>query len=294
MIKNKYNLARIGLVFTTLAWGGTFVMVSEALKTSPPFAFGAYRFLVAFLATLIFVRGDIINLKSIEVDAAVKCGFLLFAGYAFQNFGLWENVNYTKTTPSKSAFITSISVIMVPFILTILGIEKVKNKLWCAILLAIIGLYLLIDPVYEGVSIGDLLTFFCAICFALHIIIQDKYVKKNISISRFFLIQVLVVSLFSFICSLFFDTSSIIWNEQLINAIIVTGIICTAIAIMIMVWAQQILSPSQTAIIFSLEPVFAALFSWIIISEVLGIQGWVGGLIVVVGVILAGQIESTD
>ena len=63
---------------------------------------------------------------------------------------------------------------------------------------------------------------------------------------------------------------------------------------MIMVWAQQILSPSQTAIIFSLEPVFAALFSWIIISEVLGIQGWIGGLIVVVSVILAGQVESTD
>ena len=84
MIKNKYNLARIGLVFTTLAWGGTFVMVSEALKTSPPFAFGAYRFLVAFLATLIFVRGDIINLKSIEVDAAVKCGFLYLLAMHFK------------------------------------------------------------------------------------------------------------------------------------------------------------------------------------------------------------------
>ena len=294
MIKNRFNLARLGLVFTTLAWGGTFVMVSEALKVSPPFAFGAYRFLVAFLVTFIFVRGNILNLKSLEIEAAIKCGFLLFAGYAFQNFGLWENVNYTKTTPSKSAFITSISVIMVPFILTILGIEKVKNMLWGAILLAIIGLYLLLDPVYEGINIGDLLTFLCAVCFALHIIIQDKYVKQDISISRFFLIQLLVVSLFSFICSLFFDNNTIIWNGQLINAILVTGIICTAMAIMIMVWAQQILSPSQTAIIFSLEPVFAALFSWIIIAEILGIQGWIGGLIVVIGVILAGKIESKD
>ena len=60
---NKYNYARLGLVFTTLAWGATFVMVSEALKVAPPFAFGAYRFLVAFLATLIFVRSDIKNLS---------------------------------------------------------------------------------------------------------------------------------------------------------------------------------------------------------------------------------------
>ena len=63
---------------------------------------------------------------------------------------------------------------------------------------------------------------------------------------------------------------------------------------MIMVWAQQILSPSQTAIIFSLEPLFAALFSWIIISEILGVQGWVGGFIIVFAVVVAGKIESKN
>ena len=291
---NKYNYARLGLVFTTLAWGGTFVMVSEALKVAPPFAFSAYRFLVAFLATFIFVRSDIKNISSIELEGAIKCGIILFCGYAFQNFGLWENSIYMKTTPSKSAFITSISVIMVPIILVLFGIDKIKGKLWLAIMLAIIGLYLLLNPVGNGTNIGDFLTFFCAIFFAIHIILQDKFVKQSINISRFFLIQVLVASVLSFFCSIVFDKTQIIWNYQLLNAILVTGIICTAIAIMIMVWAQQILSPSQTAIIFSLEPVFAALFSWLIISEVLGIQGWIGGGIVVIGVVLAGQIESKN
>ena len=291
---NKYNYARLGLVFTTLAWGATFVMVSEALKVAPPFAFGAYRFFVAFLATLIFVRSDIKNLSKIELEGAIKCGILLFGGYAFQNFGLWENSTYLKTTPSKSAFITSISVIMVPIILTLFGIDKIKLKLWFAITLAIIGLYLLLNPIGDHVNTGDFLTFFCAVFFAFHIIVQDKFVKKTINISRFFLIQICVASILSFLCSIMFDENEIIWSYQLLNAILVTGIICTAIAIMIMVWAQRILSPSQTAIIFSLEPVFAALFSWLIISEMLGVQGWIGGGIVVLGVILAGQVDSSS
>ena len=294
MIKNKYNLARLGLVFTTLAWGATFVMVSEALKSSPPFAFGAYRFLVATLATFIFVRSNIKNITKIEFEGAAKCGILLFCGYAFQNFGLWENEIYFNTTPSKSAFITSISVIMVPLILTIFKIDKIRNHLWVTILVAIIGLYLLLDPVGYGVNAGDLLTFFCAIFFAFHIIIQDKFVKQDINIARFFLIQIFVASILSFICSGIFDNSTIIWNQQLIQTILITGIICTAIAIMIMVWAQQILSPSQTAVIFSLEPVFAAVFSWIIISEVLGMQGWIGGFIIVFAVVMTGKIESKN
>jgi drug/metabolite transporter (DMT)-like permease len=285
LISNRTRLAQIGLVFTTLAWGATFVLVKEGLNHAQPFTFGAYRFLIATICTAFLVRSQIFQLHKQEFYSAVLCGFFLFTGYAFQNFGLWENEFYTSTTPSKSAFITSISIIMVPIMLVITGIQKVSFRIWTAILLATIGLYLLLDPTGTGISLGDIFTFGCATSFAIHIILQDRYAKKGIHVTRFFLIQVTTVTTLSFICSFFFDTQSPSWSPELINALLMTGIIATTIAILIMVWAQQILSPSQTALIFSLEPVFAAVFSWILIGELLGFWGWVGGFLVVSAVV---------
>ena len=285
IISNRTRLAQIGLVFTTLAWGATFVMVKEGLNHAQPFTFGAYRFLIATICTAFLVRSRIFELNKQEFLGAVLCGFFLFTGYTFQNFGLWENEFYISTTPSKSAFITSISIIMVPLMLVLSGLQKVSTRIWVAIILATIGLYLLLDPSGSGISLGDGLTFGCATCFAIHIIIQDRYAKGGIHVTRFFFIQVAVVTLLSFICSYFFDTQPPIWSSELINALLMTGIIATTIAILIMVWAQQILSPSQTALIFSLEPVFAAFFSWILIGEILGFWGWVGGVLVVIAVV---------
>ena len=285
IISNRTRLAQIGLVFTTLAWGATFVMVKEGLNHAQPFTFGAYRFLIATICTAFLVRSRIFELNKHEFLGAVICGFFLFTGYTFQNFGLWENEFYISTTPSKSAFITSISIIMVPLMLVLSGLQKVSTRIWVAIILATIGLYLLLDPSGSGISLGDGLTFGCATCFAIHIIIQDRYAKGGIHVTRFFFIQVAVVTLLSFICSYFFDTQPPTWSPELINALLMTGIIATTIAILIMIWAQQILSPSQTALIFSLEPVFAAVFSWILIGEILGFWGWVGGVLVVIAVV---------
>jgi drug/metabolite transporter (DMT)-like permease len=285
LISNRVRLAQIGLVFTTLAWGATFVLVKEGLNHAQPFTFGAYRFLIATVCTSLLVRSKILEFNKQEFWGAVICGFFLFAGYAFQNFGLWENEFYTSTTPSKSAFITSISIIMVPIMLVIAGIQIVSYRIWTAILLATIGLYLLLDPTGSGIALGDIFTFGCAICFAIHIILQDYYAKKGIHVTRFFLIQVTTVTTLSFICSFLFDNQPPSWSPELINALLMTGIIATTIAILIMVWAQQILSPSQTALIFSLEPVFAAVFSWILIGELLGLWGWVGGFLVVSAVV---------
>ena len=285
IISNRTRLAQIGLVFTTLAWGATFVMVKEGLNHAQPFTFGAYRFLIATICTAFLVRSRIFELNKQEFLGAVICGFFLFTGYTFQNFGLWENEFYISTTPSKSAFITSISIIMVPLMLVLSGLQKVSTRIWVAIILATIGLYLLLDPSGSGISLGDGLTFGCATCFAIHIIIQDRYAKGGIHVTRFFFIQVAVVTLLSFICSYFFDTQPPTWSPELINALLMTGIIATTIAILIMIWAQQILSPSQTALIFSLEPVFAAVFSWILIGEILGFWGWVGGVLVVIAVV---------
>ena len=161
LISNRTRLAQLGLVFTTLSWGATFVLVKEGLNHAQPFTFGAYRFLIATICTIFLVRSQIFQLNKQEFYGAILCGFFLFTGYAFQNFGLWENEFYTSTTPSKSAFITSISIVMVPIMLVVTGLQKVSFRIWASIVLAIIGLYLLLDPTGSGVSWGDIFTFGC-------------------------------------------------------------------------------------------------------------------------------------
>ena len=277
-MKNKKRLAQILLVFVTLIWGATFIMVKDALNDAGPFAFGTLRFTIAGILTLVIVNKSIFTLTKTEIIGGLICGFCLFCGYAFQNFGLMQ------TSASKSAFITSVSVLMVPIILYLFNIQKIKMKVWFAVVLATIGLYFLLDPRGGMMNWGDILTFGCALGFAVHIIFQGYYVKKNVRILPFFLVQAWVVVALSFINSLLFEPIFAIWTTRLISALLVTGIAATFIAILLMIWAQQILNPSETAIIFSLEPVFAALFATIFAGEFLGLWGYIGGGLIVLAV----------
>jgi len=277
-LKNKKYLAQILLVFVTLIWGATFIIVKDALNDAGPFAFGTLRFTIAGILTLVIVNKSIFTLTKTEIIGGLICGFCLFCGYAFQNFGLMQ------TSASKSAFITSVSVLMVPIILYLFNIQKIKMKVWFAVVLATIGLYFLLDPRGGMMNWGDILTFGCALGFAVHIIFQGYYVKKNVRVLPFFLVQAWVVVGLSFINSLLFEPIFAIWSPRLISALLVTGIAATFIAILLMIWAQQILNPSETAIIFSLEPVFATVFAIIFAGEILGLWGYIGGGLIVLAV----------
>ena len=275
---NKRIAAQIGLLFITIIWGFTFVMVKDALHDAPPFSFATLRFGLATILIFLIVNKNMITLTKQEMIGGILCGFFLFLGYAFQNFGLMN------TTATKSAFITSISVLIVPLLLVAIGIQKVPIRIWVAVLLATLGLYLLILP-GGGINIGDVITFGCAVSFALHIIAQDNYLKKEIRLLPFFCIQLAFVTLISFIHAQVFEPEAIIWSTRLTNAIIITGIFATLIAFFTMIWAQKILNPSETAIIFAMEPVAAALFAMVFAGEILGLLGWIGGGLVCLAVV---------
>ena len=189
-----------------------------------------------------------------------------------------------NTTASKSAFITSVSVLLVPILLVMFKLQNVKWRIWIAVLLATLGLYLLILPGGGGLSRGDILTSGCALSFALHIIAQDIYIKKEVRLLPFFCIQSGFVTLFSFVNAQIFESSAIIWSDRLFAAIIITGVLATFAAFLIMIWAQKILNPSETAIIFSVEPVAASLFAMAFGGEILGLWGWIGGGLVCLAV----------
>ena len=274
MLTNKKFIAQVGLLITALIWGATFLVVKDAihLKTFPPFFFAAVRFSLAAICIIFFV-----DFKSIRDNAIgpVLCGVILFIGYGFQNYGL------EATTPTNSAFITSISVLMVPIILYIFRIEKISVRIWISVILAFIGIQM-ISP--TGFNIGDKLTFGCALSFAIHIIMQDRFNKEKVI--NFFVIQSSVTALLSFLASLMVeDIHQVVFSNEAIIAILITGILGTTFALLVMIWAQKILSASETAIIIAMEPVFAALFSVYFGYEVLGFISYVGGSLVILSII---------
>ena len=165
MLKNKKILAQIGLVITALIWGATFIVVKDAihLETFPPFIFAALRFFLAAICVIFLC--DFRYFKQDFLGPSI-CGLILFIGYGFQNYGL------EATSPTNSAFITSISVLMVPIILFIFKIETISIRIWISVFLAFIGIQM-ISP--NGFNFGDKLTFGCALSFAIHIIIQDRF-----------------------------------------------------------------------------------------------------------------------
>ena len=297
-MNRKRFLAICAMVFTTAVWGVTFEMVQEALSDAPPFIFAGLRFGIGFILGLLYINKKVFNITRNELMGGIWCGVILCIGYAFQNFGLWEeSLFYIGSSSSTSAFITSVSVILVPTFLYLAGLQQISNQIWFIVFLAMVGLFILLNPFNGNLVGGDIITFGCAVSFAIHIILQDIYLKKGVQLVRFFMLQVFFVSIFSFILSLLFESDIYyfdIFTSEVIFALFITGVLATFIAFILMLWAQKILSATETGILLSLEPLFAALFSVFFAGDIIGSWGWIGGTIIILSVMSSGFLESSN
>jgi drug/metabolite transporter (DMT)-like permease len=206
-------------------------------------------------------------------------GLFLFLGFLFQTWGLMY------TTPSKSAFLTGFCVILVPLIMLFYGFRTRPANIWGGIL-GLCGIYLLVAPSgMAAVNRGDLLTLAGAVSFAIHIVLVGHYTKK-FSFLHLVPVQILVVGLLSII-AIPLVPSYLHLTARLVVAILITAVLATGVAFSVQNWAQQYTPAAHTALIFALEPVFAALTSWLVIGERLGGKALLGA-----GLILAGMVIS--
>ncbi len=270
--------AELLLVVATFIWGSTFVIVKGALADASPFPFIALRFILAGVLMLaVMVRW---RLPQPVLAPSLVLGILLFAGYAFQTWGL------LFTTPSKSAFITGFSVILVPVISLFEG-YRLRAANACGAVLGLLGIYFLVLPSrLAGVNRGDVLTLLGAVAFAVHIVRVGTYTRRH-SFLHLAPGQILVVGMIAALAVPLAPAATLHWTGRLVFAIVVTAVFATAFAFGTQVWAQQYTPPAHTALIFSLEPVFAALTSWVVIGEHLG-----GRVLVGAAFILAGMVVS--
>jgi drug/metabolite transporter (DMT)-like permease len=281
------------LIFCCLIWGATFVMVKDALADASVFVFLALRFLVA-TAVLVFIYGR--ELKRIGPSgfrAGALMGFFMFGGYAFQTAGL------KLTTPSKAAFITGFFVVLVPLLLALFGSRRLSVWVWLGALSAFAGLYYLAVPPsgLAALNRGDLLVLGCAFMFALQVISIGHYTVR-FSPGALSLIQIAVTSLLTALCVPIFalagaEPARVVWTRGLLFAVIATGTLATALAFSAQVWAQQFTSATHAAIIFTLEPVFAGLTSFVFYHERLGARSLAGAALILGGILIAELMGPT-
>jgi len=283
MQENRSWRADLSLGLIALIWGATFTVVKNVLTDIHPFAFLFLRFTFAALIVLplIVTTG---RHRTLPWKAGLLAGGWLFVGYAAQTVGL------QYTTASKSGFITGLNVVLVPIFAATLEKKRMRRNSILAVLLAVIGLYLLTNPRAQSYNIGDTWTLLCAVGFALHIVTLDYFTRRVDFIGLFFL-QILTVGVLSGILFPFQNqgfglfrqglTGNIVW------ALLVTGIFATALAFFIQNWAQRVTTATRTALLLTLEPVFAAVTAYLVLSETLGILGILGGALILGGILIA-------
>lgn len=278
-------------------WGSTFVLVKEALNSASPLALNSARMVVAAVLLAIFYRKKIVVLTRQALIAGVVVGFFLYLGYALQTSGL------KLTTPSKSAFLTGTSSVLVPLLLV--AIWRAHIHLWrvAGIALALIGLFLMTVPGgragladFANVNLGDLLTIGCAFSFAFHIIFVGR-ASQRFPFEQVAVLQVGTAAILMTVSAPLLEHPHFRPTATAIAAVLVTGILCTAVAFTVQSWAQQFTPATHTALIFTTEPVFAWLTSFIYLKERLGMRAGVGALLILGGVLvseLLGQVERPD
>ena len=283
------SVALFSALLCTFIWGTTFIAQDTGMDTIGPLTFNAVRFMVGFMSIIpiafIFeskkIVNEINNNKKLFLKLSFWIGLFLFLGTFLQQAAL------LYTDVANAAFFTVFYVPMVPIILFMFYSKKIHWSIWPSVFLCVTGVYLLTDFTDATVRFGDGLVILCALFWALHIIFIGKF-TQNFNIPLFFgALQSLIVSLFSFLFAIIFEEISIINILSEYTSIIYAGVLSGGIAFTLQIYAQKKISPAPSAIIFSLEGVFAAIAAWIILDQVLGLNNLIGCFFILVGVIIS-------
>jgi len=280
--------AEIYLLGVVVIWGSTFAIIKGILDQIMPFTFLACRFfLAAFILCVIFWK-RLKNIDQIILRRGFLIGIFLFLGYTFQTVGL------KYTTATKAGFITGLSVVLVPFISYFFIKEKVYRNSVIGVIFAVIGLWFLNYNGSFNFNFGDFLVLLCAMSFAMHIISVGLYAKK-MDYVLLVIVQLATVFILSLLMALFFEIPEIhlSYPYNVWWGIVLTGIFATALAFYMQNRFQRYSTATKTAIIFSGEPIFAAIFAYLLLGEKVGLIAWIGGLLIIFGMIIS-QRERTE
>jgi len=279
--------AHCALMLCSFLWGVTFVVVKDALVDISVFAYLSARFLLGALPLIWIYREDLRKLTRAEAWAGVQVGLFMSGGYAFQTTGI------ARTTASKAAFITGVSVVLVPVFLAAFWRKKIGAWAWGGAAASFAGLYFLTVPRegFADLNRGDLLVMGCAVLYAFQIIFIALYTGKY-SLGALSCLQVILLGVLATIAVPIFNVTRweplfVRFTFQMEFGVIVTAIFTTAIAYPLLVWGQRHTTATNTALILTAEPLFAAITSYVVLHERLGGRPLAGAALILAGICIA-------
>lgn len=272
--------AELILLSITFIWGATFSIVKSTLSDVSPLFFISIRFIIASLFLLILFPSEFKNITKKEFYHSSILGALLFFGFAAQTIGL------LYTSASKSAFLTGMAVIFTPIFQFL--IEK-KAPLFgnvIGVMIVSVGLYFLTSPKGSEFNFGDILTIACAIIFALYIVYVDIATQSSNPLRITFL-QILINGIMSIFLALVFEDIRFNLNLNVVYALIYLSLLATVLTLYLQMKWQKETTPTKAAVIFTLEPVIAAILAYLFLNENIGLLGVIGGATILLGLILS-------
>lgn len=264
----------------TLIWGGTFPIVKLAMAFVSPVLLVAIRFSLATLILLLFFRKRIFPLPPGAVAKGSVLALFLFLGFVAQNIGL------TVTTASKSAFITGLMVLFVPLLQFVIERRPPKIGNIAGIVVVVGGLWLLTSPDGAALNSGDALTLVCAVLFAVYIVYLDV-ISRDMSALQLLFMQMAATTVYAAIATVGFEQVYVVYDTTAVAGILYLTLGATLLTTYVQTRYQKETTPTRAVVIFSIEPVVAAVLSYFILGEVLGAAGVAGGALIIGGVLLS-------
>jgi drug/metabolite transporter (DMT)-like permease len=269
------------LLAMTAVWGLTFVVVKDALARADPFTWLALRFLIGAVALTVIARR---SGWRVDLKAGLVLGVLLWLGFALQTAGL------QYSAPSRSAFITGMFVVLTPLASTVIFRRLPRPPSLAGVALAFAGTYWLsgagTDSAPGGAALlGDLLTFGCALAYAIHLSLTEKYAAGSAPSS-------LVAAQLWVVCGLSalaipFGTPHLDLTPGLALALVFTGVLASAVGFTAQTWAQTRTTAVRAALVIATEPIFATTYSVAGGRETIGAREVAGGSLILLGVVVA-------
>ena len=272
---HKYN---IYMVIATIFFGMTYVLTKICLNYSTELHIISFRFLIAFVISLIFLQRKIFPLKIKEILYSLILSVLLFMVFITMTIG----VKYTTAT--NASFLISLSVIFIPFFSWIFNKEKPKKSIFIVLIIALIGIMLLTLDKNLEFHIGDILCLICSLLFSFHVLITERFVKNNNPITLGVL-QFGGVAILSFLVQYPIEKFTLPKNEKFWISLMILSVFCTALAYIIQTVSQKKLSSTLIGLILSLEPIFSGIFGYFILNEYLSLQQYIGALLLLISII---------
>lgn len=300
----RFEIRQSFLLFlTAFFWGTTFVAQSVAMDYMGPFTFIASRsliggcFLIPIIVFLTYKRAKTnirqeLNIGSTSLDTRVPnyevrkialwggvfCGFLLFCVSTLQQYALFY------TTVSKAGFLTSMYIVIVPLLGLFLG-KKSYVRLWCGVVLAVIGLDLLSIKEEFSLNRGDGMMLICALVDAVHILFIDKFAVKTNPVSMA-CVQFFTCAFFATIASIIFEHNQITALFSALGPVFYAGFLSSGVAYTLQMVGQRGLNPAFAALIMSLESVIAAISGWILLDESFTMREFAGSSLMFLAVVI--------